>query len=110
MESSRHPDDVDLFVGVNHENHVPDGLVGPVSACIIGIQFEHLKYGDRHFYKHEGQFTPGKNMHYFPLKSHFDRVEQLSSIQKYSYQCFVCHTTDIEKVAANPFRPPNTQT
>jgi hypothetical protein len=56
---SRHPDDVDLFVGVNHENNLADGLVGPVSACIIGTQFQHLKYGDRFFYKHEGQFTPG---------------------------------------------------
>lgn len=55
----RHPDDVDLFVGVNHESHVPGGIVGPVSACIIGTQFQHLKYGDRFFYKHEGQFTPG---------------------------------------------------
>ncbi len=55
----RHPDDVDLFVGVNHENHLPDALVGPVSACIIGTQFRNLKYGDRFFYKHEGQFTPG---------------------------------------------------
>jgi hypothetical protein len=57
----RHPDDVDLFVGVNHENHLPDALVGPVSACIIGIQFQHLKYGDRLFYTHQGEFTLGIN-------------------------------------------------
>jgi peroxidase len=90
----QHPDDVDLFVGVNYENQLGDGLVGPVSACIIGTQFQHLKYGDRFFYRHEGQFTP----------------EQLNSIRKYSYSCFICHSTDIEKVALNPFRPPNDQT
>jgi peroxidase len=87
-------EDVDLFVGVNHENHLPGALVGPVSACIIGIQFKHLKYGDRLFYSHEGQFT----------------AEQLTSIKKYSYNCFICHTTDIEKVPLNPFRPPNDMT
>jgi len=90
----KHPDDVDLFIGVNHESHLPDGLVGPTSACIIGLQFQNLKYGDRFFYKHEGQFTP----------------EQLTSINKYSYTCFLCHSTDIEKIPSNPFRPPNDQT
>jgi hypothetical protein len=61
----RHPDDVDLFVGVNYENPLPDALRGPVSACIIGTQFQHLKYGDRFFYTHEGQFTPGKELKIF---------------------------------------------
>jgi hypothetical protein len=55
----QHPEDVDLFVGVNHERHLPDAVVGPVSACITGIQFQHLKYGDRLFYTHEGEFTLG---------------------------------------------------
>ena len=44
---------------VNHETPMPGALVGPVSACITGTQFQHLKYGDRFFYTHEGQFTPG---------------------------------------------------
>ncbi len=64
---SRHPDDVDLFVGVNHENHLPDALVGPVSACIIGTQFQHLKYGDRFFYSHQGEFTPGIKTLYYQI-------------------------------------------
>jgi len=85
----KHPDDIDLFVGANHENHLQDALVGPVSACLIGTQFQNLKYGDRFFYRHDGQFTP----------------DQLNSIQKYNYNCFVCHSTDIERVALNPFRP-----
>jgi len=87
----KHPDDVDLFMGSNHEIPVPDGLVGPTSACLIGTQFRHLKYGDRFFYTHEGQFTP----------------EQLNSIKQYSYNCFVCHTTDVDKAPLNSFRPPN---
>ncbi len=60
----RHPDDIDLFVGVNYEKHLPGAVVGPVSACIIGIQFQHLKYGDRFFYTHQGEFTLGMNRLY----------------------------------------------
>ncbi|CAF1250679.1 unnamed protein product [Adineta ricciae] len=90
----KHPDDVDLFVGANHETHLSDALVGPVSACIIGIQFQHLKYGDRLFYTHRGEFT----------------LEQLMAIKKYSYNCFICDSTDIEEVAQNPFRPPDKKT
>jgi len=64
----RHPDDIDLFIGVNHEKHLPDAAVGSVSACIIGVQFRHLKYGDRFFYTHQDQFTPGKTkMNYLVL-------------------------------------------
>ncbi len=40
----------------------------------------------------------------------FIHLEQLNSINKYTYNCFVCQSTDIEKVALNPFRPPNDQT
>ncbi|CAF1297107.1 unnamed protein product [Adineta steineri] len=87
----KHPDDVDLFAGLNHETHTHDALVGPVSVCLIGIQFKHLKYGDRFFYTHHGEFTKA----------------QLHSIKNYSYRCFLCHTVDIEKVARNPFQPPN---
>jgi peroxidase len=102
----RHPEDVDLFVGVNYERHLPDAVVGPVSACIIGIQFQHLKYGDRLFYTHQGEFTLGMKISY--VNRYFIYlVDQLNSIKKYSYNCFICHSTDIERVARNPFRPPN---
>lgn len=84
----RHVEDVDLFVGSNHENHLPGALVGPVSACIIGEQMKHLKFGDRFFYTHQGQFTAGKkgelngfneqNLHrfaFFSLQLNYNRSE-----------------------------------
>ena len=37
-------------------------------------------------------------------------LEQLNSIHKYTYDCFICHSTDIDRVQRNPFRPPNDQT
>jgi hypothetical protein len=58
---SSHPDDIDLFIGTNHERIVPGGVVGAVSSCLFGLQFRNLKFGDRFFYTHEGQFTEGKS-------------------------------------------------
>jgi len=88
---------------------LPGAVVGPVSACIIGIQFQHLKYGDRLFYTHQGEFTLGINTLYSSNVNLYliYRLDQLNSIKKYSYNCFICHSTDIEKVARNPFRPPD---
>lgn len=57
--------DIDLFTGGTSESYVPDGVVGPTFACIIGIQFYHLKYGDRYYFEHHGEsgsFTLGKNV------------------------------------------------
>ena len=36
------------------EDPMPGGLVGRVSACIIGEQFKAFRDGDRLFYSHEG--------------------------------------------------------
>ena len=56
-----HPDDVDLFVGLNLEDTLPGALIGPVSACLLSLQFKALRDGDRLFYSHEHVFTPGTN-------------------------------------------------
>ena len=90
---------------------MPDAVVGLVSACIIGTQFRHLKYGDRLFYTHQGEFTRGMITQYALILVCFLFVlDQMNSIKKYSYKCFICHSTDIEKVNRNPFRPPNDKT
>ena len=51
---------MDLFVGLNLEDRIPGGVVGPVSAAIITRQFKALRDGDRFFYTHPGVFTPGR--------------------------------------------------
>ena len=56
-------DDVDVFVGLVSETHVPGALVGPTLACLLGSQFRDIKFGDRFFYETRGQeegFTEGR--------------------------------------------------
>jgi len=81
-------------MGLNSEDRLEGALVGPTAACLISLQFQRLKYGDRLFYKHAGQFTQS----------------QLQSIINFPYWCFLCQTTNVEKWTFYPFKPPNDQT
>lgn len=47
--------DIDLFTGGLYERKAIDADIGPTFACIVGIQFYHLKFGDRYFYTHSDQ-------------------------------------------------------
>jgi hypothetical protein len=38
------------------------------AACIIGIQFQHLNYGDRLFYTHQSEFTLGMDTLYLLIR------------------------------------------
>ena len=54
---------MDVFVGLVSETHVADSLVGPTLACLLGSQFEDIKFGDRFFYETRAQeegFTDGR--------------------------------------------------
>ena len=51
----RSPFDLDLYIAGISERHFPDADVGPTFACILGIQYYHLKFGDRYYYEHGGQ-------------------------------------------------------
>jgi len=53
----RDVDDIDAFTGGLAETAPTDGLVGPTFACIIGKQFQFLKFGDRFFFNND----PGNN-------------------------------------------------
>ena len=53
-------DDIDPFTGLLAEKEVSGGLVGPSVACVLGIQFEKLKKGDRYFFTHpNNDFSKG---------------------------------------------------
>ncbi|XP_054168948.1 peroxidasin homolog [Oppia nitens] len=63
QQSYQHVEDIDLFSGGISELPLSGAIVGPTFACIIGTQFNHLKYGDRFYFEHKGQpgsFTSGQ--------------------------------------------------
>lgn len=54
--------DIDLVIGGLAEKHLPDSVLGPTFACLTGMQFFHLKFGDRFYFEHGGEvgsFKPG---------------------------------------------------
>ncbi|GFT01611.1 peroxidase [Nephila pilipes] len=48
-------EDIDLWVGLQMENHFPQSEVGPTSVCLIAKQFYFLKFGDRFYFEHKGE-------------------------------------------------------
>ncbi|XP_019615365.1 PREDICTED: uncharacterized protein LOC109463095 [Branchiostoma belcheri] len=73
-----HVDDIDVFVGGLAEESVPGGVVGPTFACLIGLQFQALRKGDRFWFENRGQFT----------------AAQLAEIRKTSLARILCDNTD----------------
>ncbi|XP_019613501.1 PREDICTED: thyroid peroxidase-like [Branchiostoma belcheri] len=73
-----HVNDIDVFVGGLAEESVPGGVVGPTFACLIGLQFQALRMGDRFWFENEGQFT----------------AAQLAEIRKTSLARILCDNTD----------------
>ena len=47
----RFVEDVDLFLAAVAEKKEGDGLVGPTLKCLLGLQFQALKFGDRFWYR-----------------------------------------------------------
>jgi len=48
-------ENIDLFSGGISERHFPGADIGPTFACVNGIQYYHLKFGDRYYFEHGGQ-------------------------------------------------------
>jgi peroxidase len=55
------PQDVDLYVGMLMETPISGSMIGSTGNCIWGREFHNKKFGDRHYFEHEGQpgsFSP----------------------------------------------------
>ena len=44
------PDNIDVFLGGVAEPFVPGGRVGELFACLISIQFQNIRQGDRYLH------------------------------------------------------------
>ncbi|GFY80108.1 peroxidasin [Trichonephila inaurata madagascariensis] len=86
--------DIDLFSGGLAERPIQGAVVGPTFACIIGIQFYHLKYGDRFFFEHGeqgGSFT----------------AAQLKEIKKMTLAKLMCQNSGLEEIQPNVMQFPS---
>ncbi|XP_040574499.1 salivary peroxidase/catechol oxidase [Lepeophtheirus salmonis] len=85
------PNDIDLFTAGLAENSSDGSVLGDTFSCILGKQFENLKYGDRYFFTHSNQ-----------IGSFTD--SQIQNIRTRNLGQIICDNTDIKRVKANVFK------
>lgn len=87
-------ENIDLFTGGISERHFPGADIGPTFACINGIQYYHLKFGDRYYFEHgnqAGSFTP----------------DQLQEIRRTTLARLLCRTSYLKVLPAYAFLQPS---
>jgi len=91
--------DIDIYSGGLMEERVQGGQCGPTFACLMGIQFQRLKYGDRFFFTHSDQ------------TGSFTQV-QLQALRKRTLGDIICENSNLEGTSPNVFKtdPANTNT
>lgn len=95
-------DDIDLFSGGISELPMDGAVVGPTFACIIGVQFHNLKFGDRFYFEHsnqDGSFTTGLAsppiLKQGPMIKFLNAISgQLQAIRKTLFSRIICINGD----------------
>ncbi|XP_065146252.1 myeloperoxidase-like [Paramisgurnus dabryanus] len=82
------PANIDVWLGGVSEPFVPGGRVGPLFACLISMQFQRIREGDRLWWENPGVFTK----------------KQRTSLASASLARIICDNTGIRKVPKDPFR------
>ncbi|XP_011910328.1 PREDICTED: myeloperoxidase isoform X3 [Cercocebus atys] len=85
MEQYGTPDNIDIWMGGVSEPLESNGRVGPLLACIIGIQFRKLRDGDRFWWENEGVFS----------------MQQRQALAQISLPRIICDNTGITTVSKN---------
>ncbi|XP_062045579.1 probable oxidoreductase PXDNL [Lepus europaeus] len=82
------PGDMDLWPALMVEDLIPGTRVGPTLMCLLVIQFQRLRDGDRFWYENPGVFTPA----------------QLTQLKQVSLARVLCDNgDDIQQVQADVF-------
>lgn len=87
-------ENIDLFTGGMAERHFPGADTGPTFACVNGIQYYHLKFGDRFYFEHAnqaGSFAP----------------HQLDDIRRTTLARLMCRTANLQQVPQYAFLQPS---
>uniref|UniRef100_A0A8I5MX35 Myeloperoxidase n=1 Tax=Papio anubis TaxID=9555 RepID=A0A8I5MX35_PAPAN len=85
MEQYGTPNNIDIWMGGVSEPLERNGRVGPLLACIIGIQFRKLRDGDRFWWENEGVFS----------------MQQRQALAQISLPRIICDNTGITTVSKN---------
>uniref|UniRef100_A0A8C9WBZ0 Myeloid-specific peroxidase n=1 Tax=Scleropages formosus TaxID=113540 RepID=A0A8C9WBZ0_SCLFO len=81
------PDNIDVWLGGVSEPFVPGGRVGPLFSCLIAMQFQKIRQGDRLWWEKDGVFTS----------------RQRDSLASVSLSRIICDNTGITDVPKDPF-------
>ncbi|XP_067289715.1 eosinophil peroxidase-like [Pseudorasbora parva] len=81
------PENIDIWLGGVAEPFAPGGRVGPLFACLIATQFQHIRDGDRLWWENKGVFTS----------------KQKASLASMSLARIICDNTGIDRVPNDPF-------
>lgn len=87
-------ENIDLFTGGMSERHFPGADIGPTFACVNGLQYHHLKFGDRYWFEHAnqaGSFNPA----------------QLEEIKRTTLARLLCRTAYLPQVPRYAFLQPS---
>lgn len=84
--------DIDLWVGAHSETPVANSVVGPLLQCILGRQFQRLKYADRYWYQNP---DAGFNS------------DQIAEIEKTSLSRLMCDNMKFKIVSPDSFAKPD---
>lgn len=87
-------ENIDLFTGGLAERHFPGADTGPTFACVNGIQYYHLKFGDRYYFEHGGQ------------AGSFNPI-QLAEIKRTTLARLLCRTANIKEAPQYAFLAPS---
>ncbi|GBN91967.1 Peroxidase, partial [Araneus ventricosus] len=86
-------EDVDMWVGMQMENHMPGAVTGPSTVCINVKQFFFNQKGDRFYFDLEGPKSPFT-------------AAQRSTLKQCSLARILCDNTDIDQITKNPLLLP----
>ncbi|KAL4593712.1 eosinophil peroxidase-like [Arapaima gigas] len=81
------PDNIDVWLGGVSEPFVPGGRVGPLFSCLIALQFQRIRQGDRLWWENDGVFSS----------------QQRKSLAAVSLSRIICDNTGITDLPKNPF-------